>query len=333
MSMARYFFGILVLLGFTLLSCKSPSTKRTQENLEDSQEPFAVHELSGPQEEKPQNDYLFQPDTSSYRLLTAEEVERLKGKAWSAVKLVQNCRKDFLRTVTISYPFADTIRLDACYADSIWLAADTISVGSDFPVLTTYKPIGTWRHPRTGDLWAFLAEKVGVMRSDDIEVVTSIHIIRPTGRKVFRAIPVASALFLSPDSTQLLLAGERSNWVSFVTNSYCFGAIEVLDISEGEPRSLYIVEDSSSGRSERKHNKSIKAYRMEWRELPQKTSGGRCPRCLWRYPSGVPGSPTLTGFVEQMWSTPDGALLLRLSLKEEYGNDRIRELGDVYILI
>ena len=177
-----------------------------------------------------------------------------------------------------------------------------------------------------------------MLNSDAIGGVTSIQIIRPAERKEFEAIPVASTIFLSPDSTQLLLAGERFGWGNYlVPPSYCFGAIEVLDISGDQLRSLYRVllnPPWSEGDSER----PIKACRMEWKDLSE-ARGGRCPKCLKRYQSEDPAGSfenALVCYVEQVWSTPDGALLLRLSLKEknyEYGNGRTKELGVLYILI
>jgi len=334
MLMACRLFGILVCLGFALQGCKGHGFQSSRVNLEYQQNSFSVQEPS-----RLQSDPSVSPDTCPYRLLTAEELERLKGEPWSVVKLVQNCRKEFRRTVILYPPGLDTFRMDIhyYYAGGTWLAADTVSPESDPLIITTYQPLGTWRHPRTGDLWAFLAKEVGEWATDNIEGVTSIHIIRPTERKVLEAIPVASVIFLSPDSTQLLLAGERRSWVSFANNSYCFGAIEVLDISEGEPRSLYRVDwNDTPERSKRESNKSIKAYRMEWRE-PARASDGGCPRSLWRYQIQDPGRwSTFIGSVEQVWSTPDGALLLRLSLEEEsyeHEDRRTKELGVLYILI
>ena len=87
MLMACRLFGILVCLGFALQGCKGHGFQSSRVNLDYQQESFSVQEPSGPQEELQSHPSVF-PDTCAYRLLTAEEVKRLKGEAWSEVKLV-----------------------------------------------------------------------------------------------------------------------------------------------------------------------------------------------------------------------------------------------------
>ena len=283
-----------------------------------------LHHLSARKEtDKLQDHRSVRLDTCSY------QVNSLKGKAWSKVKLaeLQDYRKELLRSFTSEYGFG--FEIYAHYVGNQWLASDSV-----YPFDSTYTwweelrytPLGAWQHPRTGDLWVFLEKNRWLLNTDSSVIVTSIRIIGRDDGKEFIAIPLVSALFLSPDSTRLLLAGENGSMgIGGFYQSYCFGTLEVIDVSAGAPRSLFVVgQGVKPGASESMSYRHIRGCWLEGQGSEE------CPACLRR----VVGNNFLFGSVEQVWSTPESneGLLLRIRLRDGISAEA-KEIGVVYVLI
>jgi len=164
--------------------------------------------------------------------------------------------------------------------------------------------------------------------------VTTLLTFRGHKRHELSVIPVVSKVFLSPDSTRLLLVGEDfeaslpSYW-----ESYCFGAMEMLDLSGEIPSSRFVIRRYPIlGFAKNAPKKVQKVRGAGW-------EGGEAPKgfrkedmCgLKRFPEDI-SDPTLHGSVEEVWSTPEGGLLLRLLLRKEVGRSS-KFLGTYYLHI
>jgi len=313
------FFWTLLFFAFILLSCTGTDSKDT--NPHHRSTPEETHEL--------QEHRSARSDTCSYLILSAREVNNLKGKAWSKVKLaeLQNYRKELLRSFTSEYGFG--FEIYAHYAGNEWLASDSV-----YPFDSAYTwweelhytPLGAWHHPPTGDLWVFLQKYRSLLNSDSSVSVTSIRLVGHGDRKEFIAIPLVSDLFLSPDSTRLLLAGENhSMGIWGIYQGYCFGTLEVMDISDGVPRSLFVAgQGVRPGSTESIKYRQIRGCWLEGQGSEE------CPACLRR----VRGNTLLFGSLEQVWSTTESneGLLLRILLRDGIGTEA-KEIGVVYVLI